>query len=99
MKSVVKSFYNWYSNSISHPKYRWVIILGTAAYLLSPIDISPDFIPLVGWIDDGVVVGLLVTELSRLALDFRRRRQGERGTAEVENTNSPETISVEAKSV
>lgn len=76
MKSLVQSFYSWYSNKIKHPKYRWVIVLGTFLYLFSPIDISPDFLPIVGWIDDGVVLALLTTELSRLAIDYRKRRQG-----------------------
>jgi uncharacterized membrane protein YkvA (DUF1232 family) len=76
MQPIVESFYNWYRNQISHPQYRWLIILGTVAYLISPIDISPDFFPIIGWIDDGIVLTLLTTELSRLALDYRNRRKG-----------------------
>jgi uncharacterized membrane protein YkvA (DUF1232 family) len=75
MKSVVQSFYHWYSSQIKHPKYRWFIILGTLIYLFSPFDLSPDFFPIVGWLDDGVVVTLLMTELSRLLTDYRQRRQ------------------------
>lgn len=29
-------------------------------YLLSPVDIIPDFIPFAGWVDDAVVVPLLL---------------------------------------
>lgn len=75
MQSFVKSFYNWYSSQLKHPKYRWIIILGTLIYLFSPFDICPDFLPIVGWIDDGVVLTLLTTELSRLVIDYRQRRQ------------------------
>ncbi|NJP11877.1 MAG: DUF1232 domain-containing protein [Leptolyngbyaceae cyanobacterium RU_5_1] len=40
--------YNWYRNTLRHPKYRWWIILGTLLYLLSPVDISPDMFPILG---------------------------------------------------
>jgi uncharacterized membrane protein YkvA (DUF1232 family) len=76
MKSLVESFYSWYSNTIRNTKYRWVIILGTLVYLISPIDISPDFLPIVGWLDDGVISTLLVTELSRMLFEYRDRRIG-----------------------
>ncbi|MBR8830576.1 MAG: hypothetical protein N5P05_003895 [Chroococcopsis gigantea SAG 12.99] len=75
MNSIVESFYTWYSNSVRNPKYRWLIVLGTFAYLFSPIDIAPDFIPIIGWLDDTIVLGLLTTELSRLAIDFRNERK------------------------
>lgn len=87
MKSIVTSFYNWYSSQLSHPKYRWIIILGTFAYLFSPLDISPDFLPIIGWIDDGMVLTLLTAELSRLLIEHRNRRKGV-------NPNPPEEITV-----
>ena len=33
-----------------------IIVLITAIYVLSPIDIIPDIVPIVGWIDDIIVV-------------------------------------------
>jgi uncharacterized membrane protein YkvA (DUF1232 family) len=48
--------YNWFRNTIRHPKYGWWIIAGSLVYLLSPFDISPDMLPIVGWIDDGLLV-------------------------------------------
>ncbi len=35
-------------------------------YLLSPIDLIPDFIPFVGWIDDLVLVPLMVSVIVKL---------------------------------
>ncbi|EKU97267.1 hypothetical protein Lepto7375DRAFT_6445 [Leptolyngbya sp. PCC 7375] len=63
MKQLVESFYALYRNGLRNPKYRWLIIFGTLTYILSPIDISPDVLPILGWIDDGVLITLLLTEV------------------------------------
>lgn len=68
MSNPVQSFYTWYKNTLEHPKYRWVLVGATLLYLLSPIDISPDFIPIIGWIDDAVVASIFVTSLSQIML-------------------------------
>ena len=37
------------------------IALGAAVvYLLSPVDLVPDFIPLVGWVDDALLAAVLL---------------------------------------
>ena len=44
-----------------HPQVRWpakLVILATVAYALSPIDLIPDFIPVLGYLDDLVLVPL-----------------------------------------
>jgi uncharacterized membrane protein YkvA (DUF1232 family) len=35
-------------------------------YVLSPIDLVPDFIPILGWLDDGIVAMLLLKLAQRL---------------------------------
>jgi uncharacterized membrane protein YkvA (DUF1232 family) len=35
--------------------WAWVILILAVLYLISPIDIIPDVIPILGWIDDVVV--------------------------------------------
>jgi uncharacterized membrane protein YkvA (DUF1232 family) len=76
MKISFASIYNWYRNTIRNPKYRWWIIGGTLIYLLSPFDIAPDFLPMVGEIDDLALVGLLVSEVSQLVMDkYKSRKQ------------------------
>lgn len=66
MNNIAQSFYNWYKETIRNPKYRWLLIGASVLYLLSPIDIAPDFIPILGWLDDTIIVGLLVSEVSAL---------------------------------
>jgi len=60
---------------------RW--LLGAAiAYALSPIDIIPDFIPVIGFLDDILIVPLLVrlaikSVPKEVILECRRRMQEE----------------------
>ena len=68
MNFSLESLYSWYRSMISNPQYRWWIVLGTLAYLWSPIDILPDIFPIIGWIDDGLLATLLVSEISQLVL-------------------------------
>lgn len=77
MKDLAQSFYRWYSQTLRHPKYRWIVVGGTLLYLLSPIDISPDIFPIIGWIDDGIVATLLVAELAQILQDVLKRRSGQ----------------------
>lgn len=61
--------YRWIRNTIRHPKYGVWIILGSFLYLLSPVDISPDVLPVVGWIDDGLLATIVVAEVSTMVSD------------------------------
>jgi uncharacterized membrane protein YkvA (DUF1232 family) len=38
------------------PWYARILALGVVAYALSPIDLIPDFIPVVGYLDDLLIV-------------------------------------------
>ena len=40
------------------PLIARALAVAVAAYALSPIDLIPDFIPLLGWLDDLVIVPL-----------------------------------------
>jgi len=85
-----ETFLGWYRNVLRNPKYRWWIIGGSLLYLISPFDISPDLIPVVGWIDDGLVATLLVAELSDLLLTRLkgRKESGEDDTTTVTDGNT-----------
>ncbi|MGL5511459.1 MAG: YkvA family protein [Microcoleaceae cyanobacterium] len=96
MSFSIQSVYNWYTNIIRNPKYRWWVIIGTFAYILSPLDISPDFIPFIGQIDDVALVTLLVAELSQQAIAFFKNRQNgdETTVADAVNTGEPVEVNV-----
>lgn len=53
-------FYRLLLNHPETPKLaRWSLILALA-YLASPVDLIPDFVPVLGQLDDLVIVGGLV---------------------------------------
>lgn len=91
----IESLYNWYRQTIRNPKYRWWLILGSLLYLFSPLDISPDFLPIVGWIDDGVVLSLLVAEVSQM-LAQRLKARSDDGEAVAATTPQSDTVDVNA---
>ena len=101
MNFSIQSLYNWYRNTIRNPKYRWWLILGSLLYLFSPIDIAPDFIPVVGLIDDAAIMTLLVSEVSQLLIDYVKLRQGENKAevADAPKTVTDNVVDVEAVSV
>lgn len=48
-----------------------ISIVLAGLYILSPIDFLPDFLPILGWVDDGIIfyflLKRLMTELNRYA--------------------------------
>lgn len=63
------------------PFYLKAATLFVAFYLVNPFDLLPDFIPLLGWVDDIVLVPLMVSWIvSRLPVkvraDHRERNEG-----------------------
>ena len=55
----------------------WITIAGALAYVVFPVDIIPDFIPVIGWLDDIFVLGwvmkVLVDEIAAYK-EFCRNR-------------------------
>jgi uncharacterized membrane protein YkvA (DUF1232 family) len=51
------------------PWYAKVVAAATAAYALSPIDLIPDFIPVIGYLDDFVIVPLGIALTIRMIPD------------------------------
>ena len=64
------------------PPGKKVVLAATVAYVFNPVDIIPDFIPVVGWLDDLVVLALglskfLDTEDPEIKAAVRRHWAGD----------------------
>lgn len=51
----------------------WALIAGALAYVIMPIDIIPDFIPVVGWLDDAAVLAATIAKLSGEISRFKQQ--------------------------
>jgi uncharacterized membrane protein YkvA (DUF1232 family) len=81
MNFSIQSLYNWYRGMLQNPKYRWWVVLASIAYVVSPIDLSPDVFPIVGWLDDSIIIGLLVSEVSQVVTAKLKERSGKAGNS------------------
>lgn len=47
------------------PMRAKLVLLGLALYLLNPIDLIPDFVPIIGYLDDIVIAAALLALAAR----------------------------------
>lgn len=40
--------------------FNWIVVTILGLYIASPLDIIPDFLPIIGWIDDIVAFVLMI---------------------------------------
>ena len=40
--------------------FNWILIIILGLYIISPLDLIPDFIPVIGWIDDAAAFIMLL---------------------------------------
>lgn len=66
------------------PWHLKALMLLVPAYLLSPIDLIPDVVPFLGWVDDLVVVPMLVSMIVRMLPQPVRVRPD--GSKEIDGT-------------
>lgn len=66
IKTLCEMLSDWAKGSYKHISKRTGVIVGICiAYILSPIDIIPDFIPIFGQIDDVAVVMFMLRTVKR----------------------------------
>ena len=65
LKNEITTIYYAYQNP-EVPLLPKIIIIITLAYALSPIDLIPDFIPILGYVDDILILPSLITLSIRL---------------------------------
>ena len=79
MKNVI---YDQYRKLIRNSKYRLIVILASAAYIISPVDLLPELFTFpVGLIDDGLVATLLVTEVAAILTEKMKAKKSGRSGA------------------
>lgn len=74
----------WFA--LQHPQSpRWLkwAAIGLALYVISPVDLIPDMLPILGWVDDLVLVPLVTRWLLRrlpahVRTEAERRARGRR---------------------
>ena len=62
------------------PLHLKALMLLVPLYLISPIDFIPDFVPVLGWLDDLVVIPLLVSWLVGLLPQKAEARPNRNGS-------------------
>jgi len=53
----------------------WIGALVALIYVLIPIDVSPDAVPVIGWIDDIIAILLAVTNGLVFASKLRKKKE------------------------
>ena len=48
-----------------------IFVALTVVYVVSPIDLIPDVIPVIGWLDDVGIIGVALAYLSRVLQKYR----------------------------
>jgi uncharacterized membrane protein YkvA (DUF1232 family) len=57
------------------PTWAKAILAAAIAYVLCPIDAVPDFIPVLGWVDDLSVLSAAITGSARFCITEEHRRR------------------------
>ncbi len=61
------------------PIVGWAVAALSAVYVVSPIDVLPDFIPIAGWLDDG---GAIVTGITGAVMALKAQAESKKRITE-----------------
>ncbi|NJK62950.1 MAG: DUF1232 domain-containing protein [Synechococcaceae cyanobacterium SM2_3_1] len=91
--------YRGFQQGLRSPQIRPWILLGLFAYLISPFDLLPSFLPGLGEVDDLVLVGILVRELLMIWWENLLRPAAETASAPATGQKPGGVIDVQATPV
>lgn len=98
LKSMIRLIRAWISGEYKDvPTTSVIAIIAGLMYLLSPVDLIPDFIPVLGYLDDIFVLGVVFTQVAKDIHNFEAwEADGGASTAtesekQVSPENEPET--------
>jgi len=58
--------------------FTLLVLIFTIIYVISPIDLIPDYIPVIGWLDDALMLYLLFMRMNKEVQRFNRFKAMER---------------------
>jgi uncharacterized membrane protein YkvA (DUF1232 family) len=96
----MRFLFQGYRRLLTHPKYGIWVMLASLLYLISPIDLSPDLLPLLGQIDDVALIVLMLSVATQW-LSQQFLQQSPNADWDAETTQADETIreTVDVKAV
>jgi len=90
LKLMISLVKEWLAGNYKEvPTASIVAIIAGLIYLLSPIDLIPDFIPVLGYLDDIFVLGVVFTQVAKDLQAFARWQATESESAQNTPTDSP----------
>ncbi|MBF2035897.1 MAG: DUF1232 domain-containing protein [Leptolyngbyaceae cyanobacterium T60_A2020_046] len=98
MNWISRIVFDGYRRLLLHPRYGVWVLVASLAYLISPIDLSPDLLPLLGQIDDVALLILMATAASQWLSQRFSAQEEAASTAEPE-AEAGQTIDVTAIAV
>lgn len=51
---------------------RTLLLVGILLYVISPLDILPDILPILGWVDDGLLASIAINEIVQMVVEHQR---------------------------
>ena len=66
---------DWWAGTFPLPWKIVAAIVAALLYFINPFDIVPDFIPLIGYLDDALVVGICIKLIRSNLQDYAEKKQ------------------------
>ena len=71
----------WEGNYTDIPWRTMTVVIGAVVYFVNPLDLIPDVIPGIGYLDDAAVVGFVIASIQIELETFRTWPNSEMGSA------------------